>query len=110
MFENLETKGLYLLVLAAITFVEHLLFAKRWKHQELARRTMGIATVLALALPLAIRGVIDANTWLTILFAFGVAGAVTAGLYKLEEAAYRQRRVESLRGRIDDEAKKADQQ
>lgn len=99
-FDYLGWKLLYLAVLAAVICAEHVAFAARWKRHELARRTLGIATVMVGAFPLAAAGLIDAATWLWLFAAFGVAGAVTAGLYTLRAAESHGRRVSDLRGRF----------
>ena len=78
------------LILATIIAVEHRLFAYRWRHYELARRTMGIATVLAWALLLALNGHIDTYTWTIITVAFGIAGAMIGALYTNEAARRRE--------------------
>lgn len=78
---DLLSIALYLIVVAASVAIEHLGLAYRWRRRELARRTLGIATVLGWAVPLWVFGIIDFDTWLILLFGFGVAGAVTGYLY-----------------------------
>jgi hypothetical protein len=68
-------------VLAVVTAVEHLVLARRLKEYELVRRGIGIVTVLGAGLPLALMGIISIECWIFFLVAFGVAGAVTIGLY-----------------------------
>lgn len=99
----------YLAAIAVIIPVEHWVFARRWKNYELARRTMGIATIMGLALPLALTGHLDWFTWLIIMAAFCIAGAITAGLYTHEQATADQRYARSLRSVIHERARKKTQ-
>lgn len=91
---------LYLAAIAVIIPLEHRLFARAWKNYELARRVMGIATVMGLALPLALTGHLDWTTWLYLMAAFCLAGAITATMYTSEKAAADQHRASSLRSAI----------
>ena len=84
------------LTLGAVILIEHRLFAYRWRHYELARRTLGIATVLFWALLLAIHGIINLYSWTIIAIAFGIAGALIGALYTNEAA--RQREAKSPPG------------
>jgi len=90
----------YFVGLALVIALEHWIFGRRWRRFELARRTMGIATVLGLAWPLVQVGVLDFCTWFLLVCGFGVAGAVTAGLYTWEWSHERQNRAMALRGEI----------
>lgn len=88
---------IYWIVLGAVVFIEHRVFAHRWRHYELARRTMGIATVMLGALPLVLTGIVDPLTWGILFIAFGVCGAIVGALYTHEAAGERQARVDSLK-------------
>jgi uncharacterized membrane protein len=79
-------KLLYLVALALIIAGEHRLFARKWRRYERARWTMGVATVFVLAVPLGVAGLLDGVTLMWLLAGFGVAGAVTTGLYTNEAA------------------------
>src|SRR3989304_528546 len=95
MWNDLDRKLIYLAALAMAIAFEHHWFAARWKRYERARGAMGVATVLAMALPLAISGVLDLDTLAWLVAAFGVAGAVTTGLY-INEAAEVNRRAREI--------------
>jgi hypothetical protein len=86
MFENLVWKLVYLALVSAAITIEHKRFARLWKRYERARWTMGVATVLGLAAPLAMAGWMDWETWCWLLAGFGMAGAVTTLLYLNEGA------------------------
>ena len=85
------------LTLAAVIFIEHRLIAYRWRHYELARRTMGIATVLGWALLLALHGDIDLYSWIIVAVAFGIAGAMVGALYTNEAARRREAKLKFQR-------------
>lgn len=91
---------LALLILALIIAIEHRTVAYLWRRRWIARVTLGVATVMATAGVFVLTGTLDGPTWLFILFAFGVAGAVTAGLYAWEEATG----AEQMRGKIDEQS------
>jgi hypothetical protein len=86
MFDHLVWKLGYLALVAAVIAIEHKRFARRWKRYERARWTMGVATVLGLATPLAMVGWMDWATWCWLMAGFGVAGAMTTLLYLNEGA------------------------
>jgi len=73
-----------LIGVAASIAAEHLCFAVAWRHYELPRRTLGIATVLfwfsllALASPL-----VPPTAAVVIWVMFGTAGAITAAGYTI---------------------------
>jgi hypothetical protein len=84
--DGLLQKLFFVALVGAAMWIEHKLIAKRWKRYERARWTVGVATVFALAMPLWWAGLFDGATLLWLLAGFGVAGAVTAGLYTNEAA------------------------
>jgi|GEM_PF-3802192 len=88
----------YMIAIVATISIEHHLFAHRWRRHELARRTLGIATVLGLAAPLALCGAIDLTTYIVLWCGFGTAGAVTAFFYVCKRAS-NEARAESIRDR-----------
>jgi len=71
---------------------------------------MGVITVMGLALPLVLVGEIAFETWLLLLFAFGVVGATTTGFYIHEFATARQNRASSLRSAINEQTSEVAQQ
>lgn len=77
---------IYTGLVALIVWLEHHRYAQRWRRRELARRTMGIGTVLGLAVILPIAGVFDWTSYIIMWIGFGVAGAVTAYHYTQKEA------------------------
>lgn len=93
-------KFLALAALALLIAVEHRTVAYLWRRRWITRTTLGVATVMAVTGVLVLFGLLDARTWMFILFAFGVAGAVTAGLYAWEEATG----AEQMRGKIDEQS------
>ena len=97
MWSNLLPKTVYLLIVAITCAVEHHYLAVRLKRHELARRTIGIATVFGLTVPLAVIGVLDPDTMLWLFAGFGSAGAITAALYTWEYAQDEQHRTQLKR-------------
>jgi hypothetical protein len=92
-------KLVYPVVVIIAVIVEHKLFAKRWARHELARRTMGIATVLALALPWVLLDHFDRETYLWIWAAFGAAGAVVGAMYINNNDREAERKRREIYGR-----------
>ena len=68
----------YWLILASFIVAEHWYIYPVWRRRELPRRTLGIATVMGLAWPLAESGHLDRDTWWALFCGFGIAGAITA--------------------------------
>jgi len=97
MWTNLPPKFIYILCVAIVCALEHHYLAARLKRHELARRTLGIATVFALATPLAAIGVLQLDTLAWLFAAFGAAGAITAAMYTWEYAQDEQRRIQLKR-------------
>lgn len=101
MNEIILSASIYITLAVAAVVIEHRTFGRWWAHNELARRTMGIATVMGLAMPFVLLGVLDLITWLMILFAFGAAGATKAGLMIHEWERGRQQRGQAIKEQID---------
>jgi len=91
MEKEIASALLYTVTVAAATVAEHYTFGRWWKRNELARRTLGIATIMLLALPFVLSGVIDFATWLIILFGFAAAGAFKTGLAIMENERNKDR-------------------
>jgi uncharacterized membrane protein len=91
---------IYWLVLITVIVVEYALLAERWERYELARRAVGIATVMLGALPLVGLGYLDWWTWLILFVGFLVAGTVTTGLYLEKWERERREKVGVLKERL----------
>jgi len=59
MFDHLAIKLTYLGLLGIVIAIEHLMAYEAWRHNELARRVTGIATVMGGALILVVAGVLE---------------------------------------------------
>lgn len=70
----------YFLLILFVIPIEHLAFGRhpKWKPREMARRAIGIGTVMALALIPVILGGLDWLTWLMLLAGFLLAGGIMA--------------------------------
>jgi hypothetical protein len=101
---NLRNTGLFCAVVGVVVAVEHKVFAHSWRRNELARRTMGIATVMGLGL-LWVRRLNGFSAWLLLLAGFGSAGAVVSAMYTQEWAAAKEGRVIELRERVSERAR-----
>lgn len=66
----------YLGAVGVAVWLEHRLVGRLWRKHELSRRIMGIVTVLGLAVPLLVAGVLDWGTWLIIVNGFVIAGII----------------------------------
>ena len=84
--------------LGATVALEHILLGKLWKRYELARRVMGIATVLGWLFFAVLMGALDLATWLVALFAFGTAGAIVGLCVICEKASITRRAEGDLEG------------
>lgn len=97
---------LYLIAYAALTgivvAIEHLTFGRWWARNELARRTMGHATILFLALIFVPFGLIDLTTLAAITIATGTAGAVTAAMYVNEAEQRKRRQADQMRRQVEE--------
>lgn len=92
----------FLILVAFVIPIEHLAFGRHpyFADREMARRAIGIGTVMALALfPVALGG-LDFLTWAALLAGFVLAGAVLGIMIWLEERKERAARVESVRSEI----------
>lgn len=99
--EIILTASIYILLAIFSVTAEHYTFGRWWAGNELARRTLGIITIMALAVPFILSGVMDFVTWLLILAAFGAAGATKAGLTINERERSRSHRGQIIREQID---------
>lgn len=93
----------FVALVATLTAVEHLTLSKTWQRHELARWTMGVATVMFLSLLMvAVSEMSDFEVWLWMMAAFGAAGAVTSGLQTHEAALSEARRKEEVKREINE--------
>ena len=98
---------LTLAILGVVIYVQHVTLGRRWQRNEIARRVLGIVTVMGALVPLAAARIIDIVTWAVILGAFIVAGGVI-GLCWAEEGARaaeedareRERKLDAMRREI----------
>src|SRR4030067_3062328 len=81
MFAHLAQRLCYLIALALVIGGEHKVLARSWRHYEMSRWTLGVATVMGMSLPLVFLGGLDWVTWAWMAAGFGIAGAVTGALY-----------------------------
>ena len=79
----------YLLVLALTIGLEHQLVGRLWRRHELARRILGISTVMGLAVPLLLADVLDWLTWIILMAGFIIAGCIV-GFSNVWESARRE--------------------
>jgi hypothetical protein len=103
-FEHLEGSMhlfFYLLLTAVIVILEHFTFGRWWANNEIARRTMGHATILGLAFLFIPSGLIDLTTLITIFLATGVAGAITAGTVVTEKEFKKKKQAEIHRREVE---------
>jgi hypothetical protein len=84
---KLMGKIMYVAALAAIVAYEHSTLGRRWRDYELARRALGIFTVMGWALPLA-KNQKGLGAWTTAFAGFMVAGATKTALTLLENKDY----------------------
>jgi hypothetical protein len=93
--------GLMALTVALVTF-EHYTFGRWWAGNEFARRTMGHATLLAVALLGLAHGLVDWQSWLVFLMLTGSAGAAKSGLVVHEKEKKKRQRSAALRNEVDE--------
>lgn len=84
-----------------VVALQHFTFGQWWAHNELARRTLGHATILFLALLFVPSGLIDLDTLVAITIATGAAGAITAALYVHKAERRKRERAEALRQELE---------
>ncbi|MCA9935969.1 MAG: hypothetical protein H6662_15735 [Ardenticatenaceae bacterium] len=84
-------------VTAVVITIQHYTIGRWWQHNELARRTLGIATVLLISLALVATGAIRWQSWLIIAVLFGTAGATLAALVITEHELQQRKRTNNLR-------------
>ncbi len=94
----------FLSLVALIIPIEHLAFSRhpRLADNEVARRAIGITTVMGLGLiPVAFGG-LDWRTWATLLAGFLLAGAVLGVMLIWDRRAEKAARVERTRRALDE--------
>lgn len=91
----------FLCLTAVVVVLEHFTFGRWWAHNELARRTMGHATILGLALLFVPSGFIDLGTLVSITLATGTAGAITAALVVTQNEHKRRQRTAVYRREVE---------
>lgn len=94
---------LYLTLTAVTITIQHFTFGRWWRRNELARRTMGHATILAISALFVPTGLINGQTVLMMGLATGVAGALTAAFRVHETETAKEKRVQALRLEVDHE-------
>jgi hypothetical protein len=94
---------LYLCLVALLITLEHYTFGRWWagKDYELARWTMGVATILGLGYLCLVWGdKYDPKMWVLILGGFTIGGAIKVSLVLSERANRTAREVSELREKI----------
>jgi len=84
-------------VTAAVVGIEHITLGRLWAGNELARRVMGHATIIAITGIPAMLGLLDFITWLAFAVATAVAGAIVGALEVTEKERRRSAYVRELR-------------
>ena len=93
-YETFMTLAYLILTLGVIT-AEHFTFGRWWKHNEMARRTMGIITVLGLLAPFVFFfDVLDVKTFTIVCLGFLVAGGTKLFFVQVEKENQRQKRID----------------
>ncbi len=86
---------LYLFIVGTVVSIEHFTIGRWLKHNELARRGIGIATVLGIAAPFVFfTEWLDPTTYLVICGGFLCAGGAKLFFVALEHEQQRQKRIE----------------
>lgn len=99
MLDHLAQKTCYVIAVALVIAIEHKALASPWKRYEMSRWTLGIVTVMALSFPLVFLGGLDFSTWAWLMVGFGIAGAVTAGLYTNDKSKVNARARRHSKGK-----------
>jgi len=97
-----EANFIYWTAMAAAAVIEHLLIGERWRHNELARRVVGVATVTLGMLPLIVWGGLDWTTWAVQFGGFGIVGFVVFLLWTWRLERERQARIARKRQPLDE--------
>ena len=94
----------FLSLVALIIPIEHLAFSRhpRLADNEVARRAIGIGTVMGLGLVPVAFGGLDWRTWATLLAGFLLAGAVLGVMLIWDRRAEKAARVERTRRALDE--------
>lgn len=95
--EQLLLIAILVTVTAVVVLVEHLLFGRMWKGNELARRVMGHATILVIIGIPAMLGYLDFMTWLMVTVVTFVAGGLVGAIEVTEQERRRAVYVQELR-------------
>lgn len=99
--EFLEEQIILLAIVAVVTaivvLVEHLIFGRRWARNEIARRVMGHATILAIIGIPALLGKLDYFTWLVAAVATIIAGGMIGAIEVTEKENRKARNLDELR-------------
>ena len=94
--------GSFLILVAFVIPIEHLAFSRHpyFVNREMARRAIGIGTVMALAFfPVALGG-LDFLTWAVLLAGFVLAGFVLGVMLWIEKRQAQAARVKSVRSEL----------
>ena len=89
---------------AIAVVAQHYTFGRWWRRNEIARRTMGHATILAALLALVFMGAVPLTAWLAVLIVTGVAGATLAALAVTEHEQKRDGYVELIKKQQNEQA------
>lgn len=101
--QQIEQIIVFMATVGAATTVEHYTIGRRWKNNELARRAVGIATVMAASFPLTLTGTITVASWVVFMFGFLAAGTAKVGLTIRENERRRMLvKIESVLRQLDD--------
>jgi len=87
-------------LLAVVIYLQHVTLGRRWQRNEIARRTLGIVTVMGALVPLAAARIIDIVTWAVILGAFVIAGGIVGICWADEGEREREAQLEAMRREI----------
>lgn len=91
----------FLVLVALFIPLQHRVFGlhPRWQKRELARRAIGIGTVMALALIPVWYGVFHALTWAWLVVAFALSGVILFAMTRQERGQLRRVR-RAINGQI----------
>lgn len=91
---------LLVVVTAVIIVIQHFTIGRWWKGNELARRTVGLATVLLITATFIPLGLVQPETWFVFVLVIGTSGATLSALVIHENEMKRkeQARLEIQRG------------